>query len=196
MRKIAVFASGNGTNFQAIIEHIERGHLEAEVAVLVTDKPDCFAVERANNHNIPVFAFNPKNYASKGEYEKIIASILIEKEVSLIVLAGYMRLIGEVLLNMFSNRIINIHPALLPAFPGKNGVQQAFQYGVKIFGVTVHYVDAGVDTGKIIAQECFKANRTETLTEIEEKIHTIEHQLYPKVIGEILYFPSEYPGSL
>jgi len=186
MRKIAVFASGNGTNFQAIIEHIERGHLEAEVAVLVTDKPDCFAVERANNHNIPVFAFNPKNYASKGEYEKIIASILIEKEVSLIVLAGYMRLIGEVLLNMFSNRIINIHPALLPAFPGKNAIQQAYHHGVKIFGVTVHYVDSGIDSGKIIAQESCNTNGTETLQEITQKIHAIEYKLYSEVINKVL----------
>lgn len=186
MKKIAVFASGNGSNFQAIIEHIEKRNLVAEVAVLVTDKPDCFAVERARNHNIPIFAFNPKIYISKDEYEKEIASFLIEKEVSLIVLAGYMRLIGEVLLSAFPNRIINIHPALLPAFPGKNGILQAYQYGVKVFGVTVHYVDAGVDTGKIIAQESFKAAGTETLQEVERKIHTIEHELYWKVIKEIL----------
>ena len=186
MKKIAVFASGNGSNFQAIIDEIERKSLLAEVALLVTDKPDCFAVKRANRHNIPVFSFNPKNYSSKEMYEKEIASLLIEKNVSLIVLAGYMRLIGSVLLSTFSNRIINIHPALLPAFLGKNGIQQAYDYGVKIFGVTVHYVDEGIDTGKIIAQECFKADGTETLQQIEEKIHTIEHQLYPKVIKEII----------
>ena len=186
MKKIAVFASGNGSNFQAIIDEIEKGNLTAEIAVLVTDKPDCFAVERAHNHNIPVFSFNPKNYKLKEEYEKEIAFYLIEKKVSLLVLAGYMRLIGEVLLQAFNNRIINIHPALLPAFAGKNGIQQAYQYGVKIFGVTVHYVDAGMDTGKIIAQESFKATGNETLEEIEQKIHTIEHQVYAKVIREIL----------
>jgi phosphoribosylglycinamide formyltransferase-1 len=97
-----------------------------------------------------------------------------------------MRLIGDVLLQAFNNRIINIHPALLPAFPGKNGILQAYQYGVKIFGVTVHYVDAGMDTGKILAQECFKANGTETLEEIEQKIHAIEHQIYTQVIREVL----------
>ena len=186
MKKIAVFASGNGSNFQAIIDEIAKGNLHAEIAVLVTDKPGCFAVERAHNHNIPVLALNPKNYLSKEEYEKEIAFYLIEKNVSLLVLAGYMRLIGDVLLQAFNNRIINIHPALLPAFPGKNGIQQAYQYGVKIFGVTVHYVDAGMDTGKIIAQECFKADGTETLEEIEQKIHAIEHQLYAKVIREVL----------
>jgi len=131
-------------------------------------------------------AFDAKKYKSKEEYEKEIAFALIEKNVSLLVLAGYMRLIGDVLLKAFPNRIINIHPALLPAFPGKNGIQQAYQYGVKIFGVTVHYVDAGVDTGKIIAQESFKTEGKETLAEIEQKIHAIEHQLYPKVIKEIL----------
>ncbi|MCL2290091.1 MAG: phosphoribosylglycinamide formyltransferase [Bacteroidetes bacterium] len=186
MKKIAIFASGAGTNLQAIIDAIENGSLTAEIAALVTDKPDCFAVERARCHNIPVFSFIPKNYASKEEYEKEIAFFLIEKSVSLIVLAGYMRLIGEVLLSAFHNRIINIHPALLPAFPGKNGIQQAYDYGVKIFGVTVHYVDSGIDTGKIIAQECIKAEGNETLHEIEEKIHVIEHQLYPRVIKEIL----------
>ena len=186
MKKIALFASGNGSNFQAIIDEITKGNLHAEIAVLVTDKPDCFAVERAHTHNIPVFSFNPKNYKSKEEYEKEIALYLTEKNVSLLVLAGYMRLIGDVLLQAFNNRIINIHPALLPAFAGKNGIQQAYQYGVKIFGVTVHYVDAGIDTGKIIAQKCFKANGSETLAEIEQKIHTIEHQLFPKVIQEVL----------
>ena len=187
MKKIAVFASGNGSNFQAIIEQIENGYLIAEVVALVTDKPDCFAVKRAHNHNIPVFSFDPNIYSSKDDYEKEITSFLINKNVSLIVLAGYMRLIGKVLLAAFPNRIINIHPALLPAFPGKNGIQQAYQYGVKIFGVTVHYVDSGMDTGKIIAQECFKADGTETFQEIEHKIHIIEHLLYPKVIKEILY---------
>jgi len=186
MKKIAIFASGNGSNFQAIIDEIEKGNLIAEIATLVTDQKSCFAVERAHRHNIPVFSFDPKNYISKEEYEKEIAFYLIEKNVSLLVLAGYMRLIGDVLLKAFHNRIINIHPALLPAFPGKNGIQQAYQYGVKIFGVTVHYVDAGVDTGKIIAQECFKVEGNETLAEIEQKIHAIEYGLYSKVIREIL----------
>ncbi|MDR2973035.1 MAG: phosphoribosylglycinamide formyltransferase [Bacteroidales bacterium] len=186
MNKIAIFASGNGSNFQAIIDETEQGKLNVEIEILVTDKPDCFATKRAKNHNIPVFSFVPKNYASKEEYEKEIASVLIEKNVSLLVLAGYMRLIGDVLLNQFRNRIINIHPALLPAFPGKNAIQQAFQYGVKVFGVTVHFVDEGVDTGTIIAQECFKVEGKETLAEIEQKIHAIEYELYPKVINTIL----------
>jgi len=186
MKKIAIFASGNGSNFQAMIHEIEKGNLMAEIVALVTDKPDCFAVHRAQKHNIPVFAFTPENYLSKEEYEREIAFFLIEKNVSLIVLAGYMRLIGEVLLSAFPNRIINIHPALLPAFPGKNSIQQAYNYGVKIFGVTVHYVDSGVDTGKIIAQECLKTTGTESLQEIEQKIHSIEHQLYSNVIKKIL----------
>jgi len=186
MKKIAVFASGNGSNFQAIIDEIDNGNLEAEIAALVTDKSDCYAVQRALHHHIPVFSFTPKNYSSKEEYEREIAFFLIEKSVSLIVLAGYMRLIGNVLLTAFPNRIINIHPALLPAFPGKDGIKQAFDYGVKVFGVTVHYVDAGIDTGKIIAQESFQAKGDETLQEVEYKIHNIEYGLYSKVIQEIL----------
>jgi phosphoribosylglycinamide formyltransferase-1 len=186
MKKIAIFASGNGSNFQAIINEIEKGNLSAEIAALVTDNPTCFAVQRAQNHNIPVFSFIPKNYPSKEEYEKEITRFLSEKNVSLLVLAGYMRLIGNVLLAAFPNRIINIHPALLPAFPGKNGIEQAYNYGVKVFGVTVHYVDAGMDTGKIIAQESFKPEATDTLQDIEKKTHNIEYQLYSKAIKEIL----------
>jgi len=187
MRKIAIFASGNGSNFQAIVDEIEKKNLYAEIAVLITDKPDCFAVQRAHKHNIPVFSFHPNNYASKEIYEEEIVSLLKKENISLIVLAGYMRIIGKVLLSAFPNRIINIHPALLPAFPGKNAIQQAYDYGVKTFGVTVHYVDDGIDTGKIIDQECFKISETETLQEIEQKTHIIEHQLYPKIIKSILF---------
>jgi len=186
MKKIALFASGNGSNFQAIVNKINEGELPAEIAALVTDKPDCFAVVRAQNLNIPIFAFTPKRYNCKEEYEKEIVGFLSDKDISLIVLAGYMRLVGSTLLTAYPNRIVNIHPALLPAFPGKNAIENAYNYGVKLFGVTVHYVDAGIDTGKIIAQECFHAKNTETLKDIEKKIHAIEHNLYSKVIKEIL----------
>lgn len=185
MKKIAVFASGFGSNFEVIANAAESGQLDAEIALLVTDHADCYAVERAHNHQVEVFAFNPKAYPSKAAFETEIVAQLQQRNVELIVLAGYMRLIGDVLLNTYPNKIINIHPALLPAFPGKHAIEQAYNYGVKVFGITIHYVDAGMDTGKIIAQSCFTANGDETLDEIETKIHALEHKLYPQVIQRL-----------
>ena len=185
MKKIAVFASGFGSNFEVIAAATESGQIKAEIALLVTDHADCYAVERAHNHHVDVFAFNPKSYPSKAAFETEIVEQLRQRGVELIVLAGYMRLIGEVLLNAYPNKIINIHPALLPAFPGKHAIEQAYNYGVKVFGITIHYVDAGMDTGKIIAQACFTAKGDETLDEIETQIHALEHKLYPQVIQRL-----------
>ena len=116
----------------------------------------------------------------------MIAAQLIAKGVELIVLAGYMRIIGNTLLTMFPRKIINIHPALLPAFPGAHGIKDAFEYGVKVFGVTIHYVDSGIDTGEIIDQASFHINGTETIDEVETEIHAIEHKLYPATIQKLL----------
>jgi len=184
--KIALFASGNGSNFEAIITAIETGILQAEIALLVVDNPQCYAIERAKNHNIEVFAFQPKEYPTKEAYEMAITTILKQKDVEWIVLAGYMRLIGNVLLNSFPKRILNIHPSLLPAFPGLHAIEQAYNYGVKIFGITIHYVDAGMDTGEIIAQDCFHIEEGETLEAIEARIHLLEHKLYPHIIQQII----------
>jgi phosphoribosylglycinamide formyltransferase-1 len=184
--KIALFASGNGSNFEAVATAIEEGRLQAEIALLVVDKPQCYAVERAKNHHIEVFAFQPKAYSSKEAYETEIAVLLQQKSVELIVLAGYMRLIGSVLLEHFPKRILNIHPALLPAFPGLHAIEQAYNYGVKILGITIHYVDAGVDTGEIIAQDCFHVEAGESLEAMETRVHALEHKLYPVVIQKII----------
>jgi phosphoribosylglycinamide formyltransferase-1 len=184
--KIALFASGNGSNFEAIATAIEKGCLHAEIALLVVDKLQCYAVERAKKHHIEVFAFQPKTYPSKEIYETEIATLLQQKGVELIILAGYMRLIGNVLLSHFPKRILNIHPALLPSFPGLHAVEQAYNYGVKIFGITIHYVDAGMDTGEIVAQDCFQAKADESLEAIETRIHALEHKLYPVVIQQII----------
>ena len=186
LTNIAIFASGYGSNFQAIIDAVKVKRIDACISLLVTDKPDCYAVKRAIDNNISVFSFNPKDYTCKEEYEREMATVLQRDNVQLIVLAGYMRIVGSVLLEAFPNKIINIHPALLPAFPGKNGITQAYNYGVKIYGVTVHYVDAGIDTGKIIDQMSFKATGNESLEEIEAQIHHLEHQLYPEVIQRVL----------
>ena len=123
---------------------------------------------------------------NKDEYEQVILNELVKRDISWIFLAGYMRIIGNRLLKAYPCKIVNIHPALLPSFPGAHGIQDAFNYGVKIFGVTVHFVDEGVDTGQIIDQESFKIIGNETIDEVESKIHQIEHQLYPKVIKYLL----------
>lgn len=182
--KIAVFASGSGTNFEAIQKAIEEGKLDAKVQIVVTDKPEAYVVTRAKNYEIPVFSFVPKNYSSKSEYESEILSLLKEKEVEWVVLAGYMRLIGETLLSAYPNRIVNIHPSLLPSFPGKDAIGQAMDHGVKVTGVTVHLVDEGMDTGPILSQkavEVVPGNREET----EQRIHAVEHILYPETLKKI-----------
>src|SRR5574344_2031452 len=152
MKRIAIFASGSGTNFEAIVEAVNQGRIHGEVVLMVCDKPQAYVVKRAQNHHIPSFIFTPKNYKDKIDYEQQIVAKLKDAAVDLVVLAGYMRLIGSTMLSAYGGKIINIHPALLPSFQGKDGILQAYNYGVKIMGITIHYVDAGMDTGPIIAQ--------------------------------------------
>ena len=185
MRRIAIFASGSGTNFEAIVAACESGEIEGEVALMVCDKPQAKVVERAKNHGIEAFVFSPKDYASKAEFEAEIVKRLDEKGVELVCLAGYMRIVGETLLKAYEGRIINIHPALLPSFPGAHGIQDAFDYGVKVFGVTIHYVDATLDGGKIIAQRGFEYYGDD-VNELETKIHAVEYVLYTETINKLL----------
>jgi phosphoribosylglycinamide formyltransferase 1 len=186
MRKIAVFASGNGSNFQAIIDVVQTGELKADIALLVCDKPGAFAIERANAARIPTFSFNPKEFSSKEAYEKVITEQLTSYGVEFIVLAGYMRLIGPTLLGAYSGRIINIHPSLLPAFPGKDAIGQALAAKAKWSGVTIHYVDEGMDTGPIIVQERIRISEKETRESLQKKIQSIEHKLYPSILQMLL----------
>jgi phosphoribosylglycinamide formyltransferase 1 len=183
--KFAVFASGSGSNFQAIVNAVNNGNLRGELTLLICDKPGAKVIERAKNENIPAFVFSPKNYETKADYEKEILFLLKEKDVQFIVLAGYMRLIGETLLSAYEGKIVNIHPSLLPAFPGKDAIGQAIRAGVKVTGVTVHYVDEGMDTGPIIAQKAIEILEKDNKKTLQEKIHQIEHDLYPKVLNEL-----------
>lgn len=183
---ISVFASGSGTNFQAIADAVNNGTIPARIALLVCDKPDAYVLQRAEKEGITTFVFEPKKFASKAHYEQQILMELQRHEVEWIFLAGYMRIIGRTLLNAYPEKIVNIHPALLPAFPGANGILDAYKYGVKVFGVTVHFVDEGVDTGKIIDQDSFKIWGSESLEEVENQIHKIEHEIYPRVIAKLL----------
>lgn len=183
---LAVFASGNGSNFEVVMEAVEKGKIDGQVKLLVCDKEQAFAIERARNHNIPVFVFNPKNYPSKKDYEGEILDQLAKYKVELIILAGYMRLLGPTLLQAYEQRILNIHPSLLPSFPGLDAIGQAFEAKVKVSGVTVHYVDAGMDTGPIIEQEPVRLEEGDTREAFQGKIQQVEHQLYPAVIQRVI----------
>lgn len=181
---IAVFASGSGSNFQAIAEAIEQQEIHAKIELVVTDKPDAYVIQRAQSKEIPVLVIRPMDFSSKEAYEAEILKALKEKAVEWLVLAGYMRLIGSTLLNAYPAHIVNIHPSLLPSFPGKDAIGQALEHGVKVTGVTVHYVDEGMDTGSIIMQEAVyvtDGNRQET----ESAIHQVEHGLYKRALQSL-----------
>ena len=183
--RIAVFASGNGSNFQALADAAREGRLGADIRLLVCDRPDAFVVQRAEAAGIPAYVFRPRDYPSRETYEKEILAELERLGIELVVLAGYMRILTNVLVDAYAGRMINIHPSLLPAFPGVNAIRQALEYGVKVTGVTVHFVDGGVDTGPIIAQEALAVEENDTEETLAERIHRIEHRLLPEVVRKI-----------
>lgn len=181
--RIAVFASGQGSNFQNLLDASRAGGLAAEIVLLVCDKPQAPVVERARQAGVECFLFDPKAYARREDYEAEIADKLNGLQVDLIVLAGYMRLLTPVLVEAYAGRMINIHPSLLPAFPGKNAIGQALDYGVKVTGATVHLVDGGMDTGAVVAQTVVEVKAEDTLESLEAKIHAAEQELYPQVVS-------------
>ena len=182
-KRIAVFASGSGSNFEAVAT-AAAGDADSpyEVALLVCDKPGARAIERAERLGVPVLAVRPKQYDSREAYEADVVRELRERGIDFVVLAGYMRLITATLLDAFPNRILNIHPSLLPAFPGLHAVEQALAYGAKVAGVTVHYVDGGMDSGAIIAQEAIPVRSDDTPETLFPRVQAIEHRLYPAVV--------------
>lgn len=180
--KIAVFASGSGSNFQALAEAIREQAIPAELSLLVCDKPAARVVQRAEALGVPTFLFDPKAYASREAYEEEIVGRLREEGVELIVLAGYMRLITATLVEPYYGRMINIHPALLPSFPGVRAIRQALEYGVKQTGVTVHFVDGGMDSGPIIAQRTLEVRDDDTEDSLAERVHAVEHELLPQTV--------------
>lgn len=185
MVNIAVFASGSGTNFETILQHIEDGSLPVQCQCLIVDKEQAYARTRAQQHQIEDYYFNPKSYPNKEAYEKDILKVLKDKNVDLIVLSGYMRFIGKVLLEAYPKAIINLHPAYLPEFPGAHSIQDAFEAGVSQTGVTVHYVDEGVDTGPIIRQERVPIDPNWNLEILEEHVHAMEYDLFWQVIKSV-----------
>jgi phosphoribosylglycinamide formyltransferase-1 len=183
--RIAVFASGIGTNFQAIVDAVACGKLDVIVELLVCDRPQAPVIERARLAGVSTFVFRSKDYASREIYEAEIIAELEAHHIDLIVMAGYMRLITDTLVKPYYGRIINVHPSLLPAFPGVNSIAQALEYGVKLTGVTVHFVDGGLDSGPVIAQQAVELTSNDTEATLAERIHALEHLLYPQTIALI-----------
>jgi phosphoribosylglycinamide formyltransferase-1 len=182
MLNLGILASGRGSNFQAIIDEIEAGRLNATVKLLIVDNPDAFAIERAKRHSIEYLYIDPKVYSSKDEFFKKIADELKKRDVELVILAGFMRIVRKPLIDAFPNRIMNIHPALLPSFPGLHGQKQALDYGVKISGCTVHFVDEGIDTGPIIIQAAVAVSPDDTEETLSQRILRLEHKIFPEAI--------------
>ena len=182
--KVGVMVSGSGTNLQAIIDAQAEG-LPIEVAHVVSSRPDAYGIERAKNAGIPVLVMNQQMYADARAADEMIADTLKASGVEYVVMAGYMRMVTGVLLDAFPNRIINLHPALLPSFVGAHAIQDAFDAGVKVTGVTVNFANDEYDKGPIIAQRAVPVRETDTVDDLEERIHEVEHEMYPQVLGWI-----------
>jgi phosphoribosylglycinamide formyltransferase-1 len=182
MIKLGVLISGSGTNLQAIIEAITVGTLDAEVVLVVSSKPDAYGLKRAQEAGIPTIGLTREVYNEQYVADQLIAEEMLAAGADYIVMAGYMRMVTGPLLTAFPDRIINIHPALLPSFPGAHGILDAYNAGVKVTGVTVHFANAVYDEGPIIAQRALDIHEGETLEALEERIHAIEHVLYPETL--------------
>lgn len=180
--RIAVFASGTGSNFEAIMNHTDRTF---DVVMLVCDKPKAHVIGKAASFGVETVVLEPEKFPSKEAYETEILQKLKRANVEWIVLAGYMRIVGKTLLEAYEGKIVNIHPSLLPAFPGKDAIGQALEAGVKVSGVTIHFVDEGIDTGPIIAQEPVTVFPNDTKETLQKRIQQVEHVLYTKVIEEL-----------
>ena len=180
--KFAVFVSGNGSNLQAIIEAVKAGEITAELVLVVSNNRKAFALERAMEAGIKTLALVPKDYASKQSYERDLFIYLRKENIDFIVFAGFMVLVTPWFVKQYPGKILNVHPSLLPAFRGKDGIKDTFTYGSKVAGVTIHFVDGKMDHGPIIMQDSVKIQEDDTLESLEEKIHKIEHRIYPKAI--------------
>jgi len=181
--KFAVFISGNGTNLQAIIDACKRGHIKSRLALVVSTNTTAFGLKRAQKAGITTFVFESKNYTNPQSIDRDMAIQLKKEKIDFIVLAGYMRMLTRYFIKQYHRKILNIHPALLPSFKGTHGIKDAFTYGAKVTGVTVHFADDKMDHGPIILQEPLKIYEHDTLAALEPRIHKLEHKLYPKAIS-------------
>ena len=180
--RIGVLASGLGTNLQAIIDDIHAGRLDARLVVVVSDRADAPALGRARKHGAKALHINPHDFADREAFDRAVAKVLAEHQVELVCLAGFMRILTPAFLAAFPGRVMNIHPALLPSFPGLHPQRRALEHGVKVSGATVHFVDEGVDSGPIILQAAVPVRDDDTEESLSERILAEEHKIYPRAI--------------
>jgi len=181
-KKIAVFASGFGSNLQALIDFNINGGLGGDIVLVFSNEPGALALERAGKHKIRTACIDPPEFANRQDFELEILKILKREKIDLVVLAGYMFLLTPIMINEYKNRILNIHPALLPSFKGTHGIRDAFEYGVRVSGVTVHFVNEELDNGPVIMQAPVFISEDDSLDTFEEKIHRVEHKIYPQAV--------------
>ena len=185
-KRLAVFCSGNGSNFQALLDAVRKKKLSAEVVVMVCDNPGAFAVKRASKAGVASVVVSPRLFPSRTDYEKFIVRILKSQKVEVIVLAGFMRILTPYFIQAFRGRILNVHPSLLPAFKGAHAIRDAFHARVKRTGVTVHLVTEQLDSGRVLAQKKVSVLKSDTLRSLENRIHRVEHRLYPAAIQKFI----------
>ncbi len=185
MKKLGILLSGRGSNFQAIARNVQAGKIPAEIAVVISNRADAQGLETARAMGLEAVCI-PSKSLKREEYDRRVVALLKQKQVDLVCLAGFMRLLSAWFVEQFPNRILNIHPALLPSFPGLDGQQQALEHGVKFSGCTVHFVDAGLDSGPIVAQAVVPVNDDDTLAALSARILSQEHRLYTEAINIVL----------
>jgi phosphoribosylglycinamide formyltransferase-1 len=183
----AVFVSGYGSNLQAIINAMERGELKGHIGLVVSDRKDAYALKRAEKANLKTLFIDPKHYANPQSFDRQVVIHLKEEKIEYIVLAGFMRILSPYFIKTYRNRIINIHPSLLPSFRGAHAIEEALAYGAKVSGVTVHFVDEKIDHGPIIIQKALAIRPHETKESLESRIHQVEHVIYPKAIDLLIH---------
>ena len=186
MKKLAIFVSGNGTNMENILRHVREGKIRAEAALVLSDNPGAPALERAKKFGVETVLVDRKKFAGREEFEKEIIRILEPKKIDYVILAGFMRILTPYFVRAYKNRTINLHPALLPQFPGAHAIQEAWEARVQKTGVTVHFIDEGVDTGPVILQREVPVEAGETLESLEKKIHVVEYEIFPEAINLVL----------
>ncbi len=186
MKNLAVLASGRGTNLQAIIDNVKKGSIKARLALVISDQEKAFALKRARRAGIPTLYADPKRFAGRSAYDAYLVKALKKARVDYVILAGFMRILSPAFIRAYKNRILNIHPALLPAFKGVEAIPRAYRYGVRVTGVTVHFVDEEMDHGPIILQEPVTVSANESVAELEARIHRVEHRLYAQALQKLV----------
>ena len=192
--KLAVLVSGRGSNLQAIIDSIEKNNLAAEISLILSNVPDAYALQRGKKHRLESIFLDPKSFSSRDDYEKQMIELLQTKSIDLVCLAGFMRILGKKFIEAFSGKIINIHPSLLPAFPGLNVQEKALQHGVRFSGCTVHFVNEEVDGGAIISQAVVPILDADDTQSLSDRILEQEHIIYPEAIRLVIEDRLEFSG--